>query len=153
MDRFRVVPAAYVVLRREGRSGGQVLLQLRQRTGYMDGFWACGAAGHVEAGESVLESACREGFEELGVKIEAIDLRPLCTMHRTQGTDWVDERVDFFFECWRWSGQPRLLEPDKAADLRWFELDQLPKPVVPHELGVLESLAHGGLASIVTFGF
>ena len=46
MDRFQVVPAAYVVLRRDD----EVLLQLRRGTGYMDGYWACAAAGHVERG-------------------------------------------------------------------------------------------------------
>nr|BFF17655.1 hypothetical protein GCM10025730_11760 [Promicromonospora thailandica] len=45
-ERFALVPAAYLFLRREG----QVLLQLRQGTGYRDGFWACAAAGHVEEG-------------------------------------------------------------------------------------------------------
>ena len=78
IDRFQVVPAAYVILRRDvdGDGGGQVLLQLRQHTGYMDGFWACGAAGHVEAGKSVLEAAHREAIEQLGVKVEPADLRP-----------------------------------------------------------------------------
>ena len=42
-ERFRVVPAAYVVLQR----GPEVLLQLRQGTGYRDGHWAVAAAGHV----------------------------------------------------------------------------------------------------------
>jgi 8-oxo-dGTP diphosphatase len=46
-DRFRVVPAAYVFLLRAGipESGAdEVLLQLRQNTGYMDGHWAAAAA-------------------------------------------------------------------------------------------------------------
>jgi hypothetical protein len=43
-DRFRVVPAAYVVFRREHDGRTQVLLQLRRGTGYMDGFWATAAA-------------------------------------------------------------------------------------------------------------
>ena len=46
---FSVVPAAYVLLRRDGR----VLLHLRSNTGYRDGHWATAAAGHVEQGESV----------------------------------------------------------------------------------------------------
>lgn len=46
-NRF-LVPAAYVILRRDEH----VLLQLRMNTGYMDGYWATAAAGHVEAGES-----------------------------------------------------------------------------------------------------
>ena len=45
--RFQVVPASYVIFRRDDH----VLLQLRQGTGYMDGYWATAAAGHVEAGE------------------------------------------------------------------------------------------------------
>ncbi|WP_020574705.1 NUDIX hydrolase [Actinopolymorpha alba] len=152
-DRFQVVPAAYVVPRR-GVHGEEVLLQLRRGTGYMDGHWAVGAAGHVEAGESVLEAACREAFEELGVVIKPTDLTPLTAMHRTQrNQNPIDERVDFFFDCRRWDGTPRLVERAKAADLRWFPLDALPDPVVPHERYVLERLRYGTPEPVVTFGF
>lgn len=150
-DRFRVVPAAYVVLRREN---DEVLLQLRCGTGYMDGHWALAAAGHVEAAESVLEAATREAAEELGIVIETVDLVPLCAMHRTAANHQpVDERVDFFFACRSWRGEPRLLEADKAAELRWCRLDDLPDPVVPHERFVLDRLRGGGLDAVVTFGF
>jgi 8-oxo-dGTP diphosphatase len=149
-DRFRVVPAAYVLLRRED----EVLLQLRQNTGYRDGFWAMAAAGHVEKDESVFAAAVREAAEELGIEIEVDDLVPLCGMHRTHGNHQaVDERADFFFECWHWSGEPRAMEPAKNAGLGWFRLDGLPAPVVPHELFVMERLRAGKLTAIVTFGF
>lgn len=149
-DRFRVVPAAYVFL----RSSRGVLLQLRSNTGYMDGHWAAAAAGHVESGESVLAAATREAREELGIEIAPADLVPLCAMHRTNGSSRpVDERVDFFFESRRWSGEPSLQEADKAADLRWFSLDALPEPVVPHERFVLARLSSGELPPVVTFGF
>lgn len=147
---FRVVPAAYVFLRR----GEDVLLQLRQGTGFMDGHWAAAAAGHVEADESVFDAASREAAEELGITIERSQLTPLTAMHRTQRNhEAIDERVDFFFECWSWSGEPHLLETQKAADLGWFSLDALPYPVVPHELVVLEALRAGTLTPVVTFGF
>lgn len=153
--RFRVVPAAYVVfLRATGSGVDEVLLQLRRRTGFMDGHWACAAAGHVEDGEAAPAAAVREAAEELGVRVDPGDLVPLTTMHRTQRTgDPLDERVDFFFGCRRWTGEPRRMEPDKAADLRWFPLDRLPEPVVPHERAVYEALLAGGPAPIVTFGF
>ncbi len=148
-ERFRVVPAAYVFMRR----GDQVLLQLRDKTGYMDGYWAAAAAGHVEEGESVFEAAAREALEEVGVTIEPADLHPLCAMHRTHGNHHdEDERVDFFFECRHWLGEPRTLE-DKAIDLRWFAQDALPDNVVPHERRVLDSLAAGSLDAVITFGF
>jgi len=150
MDRFRVVPAAYVLLRR----GDEVLLQLRAGTGYMDGHWAAAAAGHVEAGETVFAAAVREAAEEIGVTITPGDLIPVTVMHRTGAERHpVDERVDFFFACERWSGGPRIVEATKAADLRWWRLDTLPDPVVPHERYVLEQLAAETLAPVTTFGF
>ncbi len=150
MDRFRVVPAAYVFFRRDD----DVLLQLRDGTGFMDGHWAAAAAGHVEQNESVLDAACREAKEELGVTVTVGNLRPLTAMHRTaSGHAPVDERVDFFFECWSWTGEPRVIETQKAADLGWFSLDALPHPVVPHELFVLERVNDGTLEPVVTYGF
>lgn len=151
--RFQVIPAAYLVLRR----GDDVLLQLRRGTGYMDGHWACAAAGHVEQGESVLAAAVREAGEELGIAVAAEDLAPLTVMHRTTpGGGPVEERVDFFFLCTRWEGEPALQEPDKAAGLRWValaDLGALPQPVVPHERIVLDRLAAGTLAPVVAVGF
>jgi 8-oxo-dGTP diphosphatase len=153
--RYRVVPAAYVVLLRPGGHGvDEVLLQLRQHTGFMDGHWACAAAGHVEAGESVLAAAVREAAEELGVRIRPDQLVPVTAMHRTRGTgDPIDERVDFFFGCRGWQGRPRRMEPAKSAELRWFPLDALPDPVVPHERAVLDAVRTGAVPAVVTFGF
>ena len=149
-SRFQVVPAAYVVLQRPG----QVLLQLRSGTGYRDGHWACAAAGHVEAGESVVEAAVREAREEIDVRIAPADLVPLCAMHRTHGNGRaVDERVDFFFTCTRFEGSPRLLEQHKSAGLDWFDLAALPDPVVPHERRVLDLLRTGQVPAILTEGF
>ncbi|CAM3329838.1 NUDIX domain-containing protein [Occultella aeris] len=153
-DRFQVVPAAYVLLRRQTPTGAEVLLSLRRGTGYMDGHWAHAAAGHVEADESVHAAAVREAREELGITISEADLEPLCAMHRTHGNGRpIDERVDFFFSCRTWSGVPSLMEADKAAELAWFPLDALPEPVVPHERAVLEAIRTGTLAPIMTFGF
>jgi 8-oxo-dGTP diphosphatase len=168
--RFRVVPAVYVLLRREGPSpsgsrpassgpdlaGGvpQVLLQLRQNTGYKDGHWAAAAAGHVERDESVLEAAVREVREELGIDVDPADLVPLTAMHRGEpGGPAIEQRVDFFFETTRWSGTPELQESDKAADLRWFPFVALPDPVVPHELAVLRAIRDGRVPPVMTFGF
>jgi len=130
-DRFVVVPASYLYLLRDGEQGTEVLLQLREGTGYMDGFWAAAAAGHVERGETATAAAAREAAEELG--ISAVDLTFELTMQRTARAAAVDERVDFFFSARTWSGEPALMEPDKAAELRWFPLTALPEATVPHE--------------------
>jgi len=149
MNRFQVIPAAYVALRR----GDEVLLLLRANTGYMDGFWAM-PAGHVEHGESVLDAARREVREEIGVEIDPADLVPVTAMHRTGANGLpIDERVDFFFTTTRWTGDPRLMEPGKAAGLEWYSLDKLPDPVVPHEVQVLTGLRDGTIPAVITHGF
>ena len=168
---FTLVPAAYVYLLRPGpgavgedaaaaSSGTQVLLQLRRNTGYMDGHWACGASGHVEAAESVLEAALRETDEELGIGVEAEDLGALTAMHRTNdlGGAALEQRIDLFFTLRIWTGTPTVREPAKNAGLRWFSLTDLPEAVPPHEHHVLELLAaslDGGkpVLPIITFGF
>lgn len=160
-DRFALVPSSYVFLLRGGLNGGlsggagdgEVLLQRRQDTGFMDGYWAASAAGHVEPGEACTETVVREAREEIGVAVSVDDLEPLCAVHRHQETDRpVDQRVDFFFACRRWSGEPALQE-EKASELAWFGLGALPDPVVPHELAVLNGLLAGGLPATFAFGF
>lgn len=149
---FVVVPAAYVALVRPGAAGLEVLMMLRRGTGYMDGHWAL-VAGHLEDAESVEAGAVREVREEVGVEIDAGSLEPLCGMHRRSSELPIDQRVDYFFACRTWRGEPRLLETDKAADLRWFPLSGLPEPVVPHELRVLRAYSHGRVPPVLSHGF
>lgn len=149
--RFVVVPAAYVFLLRDGVAGPEVLLQLRQGTGYMDDHWAAAAAGHVEQGETAVDAARREAVEEIDV--HDLDLQFVTSMQRTRGGEPIDERIDFFFTARSWSGEPRIVEPAKCADLRWCRLDALPDPVVPHELSVLQAIRSGTAAPYSTFGF
>ncbi len=143
--RSLLVAASYVILRR----GDEVLLQRRQNTGYMDGFWAS-LAGHVDPYESALDAAVREAREEAGVEIRVEDLRSLTTLHRVQvGGPQVEQRCDFFFEATRWTGEPTVLEPAKCAALEWFALDALPDDVVPYERLVLEGLHRGDLQPVI----
>ncbi|TNM46169.1 NUDIX domain-containing protein [Nocardioides albidus] len=155
-SRFVIVPASYVFLLRETDAGArgrvtEVLLQLRQNTGYMDAHWAAAAAGHIERGETAESAARREALEELA--ITDLDLAFATAMQRTAHDLPIDERVDFFFTARSWSGEPRIVEPAKCADLRWFALDDLPVPVVPHEAVVLEGLRRGDLAPLTHHGF
>ncbi|WP_280482603.1 NUDIX hydrolase [Nocardia cyriacigeorgica] len=154
-ERFRLVPAVYVLLRRNTADGDEVLLQLRHNIGFMDGFWAHAAAGHVELGESVFTAGAREAAEELGVDVAPSDLSPLTVLHRRYGDGAadIDHRVDFFLECRTWRGEPRLMEPDKAADLRWWPIEKLPEPLVEHEAFVIEGCRTGELPRLAAMGF
>lgn len=150
-SRFVVVPAAYVFLLRDGDAGTEVLLQLRGDVPFMAGHWAAAAAGHVEQGETAYDAARREALEEIGVS--DVGLSFVTSMQRTRGGEPIDERIDFFFTARRWSGEPRILEAQKAHDLRWWPLDALPDPVVPHERVVLEAIRTGTASAYTTYGF
>lgn len=146
---FVLVPASYVYLLRDGVDGTEVLLQLRQGTSYMDGHWAAAAAGHVERGETAYDAAQREATEELGITDVALEFA--FSMQRTQHAEPIDERVDWFFTARSWSGEPRIVEPHKAGEIRWCPLDRLPEPMVPHEAHALAHLFSG--RAYLTFGW
>ena len=72
-------------------------------------------------------------------------------MQRSQFGPAVEERVDWFFTARSWTGEPRIVEPEKAASLGWFALDALPEPMVPHEAHALAHLFSG--VGYLTFGW
>ncbi len=154
--RFSVVPSVYLFFVREDPASGeaQVLLQLRRGTPFMDGWWACGAAGHVERGESAGAAAIREAREELGVEVEPADLEPVATVHRTCALDDpIEERIDLFFVVRRWHGEPSIAEPDKAEQLRWRPLADPCNDMVPHEAQALMVLRSGADPAVIDRGF
>ncbi|MBM6546742.1 dihydrofolate reductase [Janibacter sp. YIM B02568] len=137
--RVPLVAASYAVITRGAGEATEALLQLRRGTSFMDGWWACGAAGHVEDAASASSALAQEVREELGVEVVAAS--PLTTVHRGCLVGRIEQRADFFFHVTELSGEPSIAEPDKAADLRWWPLAGLPERVVPHERAVLEALA------------
>ncbi|MDX3661194.1 NUDIX domain-containing protein [Streptomyces sp. ID05-26A] len=109
---------------------GEVLLSRRRDTDpRFDGLWHL-PSGKLDAGESVLGGAAREAAEEIGVVIEAGDLRHVHTVHAT-GTG-VEPRLGLFFEVLRWSGEPVNLEPAKCSELGWFGLGALPEDTMTY---------------------
>lgn len=148
--RFALIPAVYVYLRRRD----EVLLQLRQGTGYMDGKWAAGAAGHIELGETAASAGRREAAEELGIAVEEHQLIPLTVMQRTDGTaSAIEQRADWLFTATSWLGSPRTVEPTKCAQLEWFSLNSLPDAMPAHERAVLDALTRDNVPPFMTYGF
>src|SRR3546814_11973473 len=76
---------------------------------------------------------------------DLLDLTFVTSMQRTRSAEPIDERIDFFFTARAWSGEPRIVEPAKCADLRWCRLDDLPDPGGPHEVRVLQAGRDGGV--------
>ncbi len=125
-ERHKAVPAVYLILKK----GDEILLMRRQNSGYYDGWYSI-PAGHVEAGELPMGGLIREVFEELGTTLDQKDLELVHTMYRAKH-DETGERVDLFFMVGKWSGEPKINEPHKCDDIRWFPVNNLPENTMHH---------------------
>lgn len=123
MSRARFPATVHLLFIREN----QILVARRANTGYRDGEYSV-PAGHLDGGETVRVAAAREAEEEVGVRIEADDIRFSSVMHRIEG----DERVDFFVQVMHWQGEVVNAEPEKCDDLRWVNFNELPGNTIPY---------------------
>ena len=113
---------------------GRVLLMRRAGTGFFDGLYSL-PGGHVEAGESLCDTAVREMREELAIDIDRATLEIIGVVHRRSDSN----RIDFFMRAGRWSGEPVIAEPDKCDDLQWYERTALPEAIVPYVRDALQA--------------
>ncbi|MFF5210621.1 NUDIX domain-containing protein [Streptosporangium sp. NPDC000396] len=124
-ERYQVTVDVHVILQR----GDQILLCLREGTGYRDG-WYCLPSGHLEEGETVVECAIREAHEEVGVVINPADLQPATVVHHLPPEG--KPRVGMFFAASRWDGEVVNAEPHKCGRVDWVPADRLPDNTVPY---------------------
>jgi len=134
---FKIIPAVYVVLRK----GDKVLLSRRFNTGYADGQYSM-IAGHLNGNEKLREAMAREAQEEAGINIDPSDLTLVHTMHLKSEIPGSsdDERIAFYFEPSHYTGKPRIMEPDKCDDMRWFKFDSLPETIINHVKQALDKI-------------
>lgn len=121
-ERFRTMSAVFVVLRNEK---DEILLQQREGTGYLDGYWDL-PSGHLEYGESIKGTGVREVLEEVGVTVEPEDL----TLINIDQYFIDKEYINFTFAARDWQGEPRICEPEKCSAIGWFAVNALPEKCV-----------------------
>ncbi|MET9398983.1 NUDIX domain-containing protein [Kitasatospora sp. NPDC002965] len=121
--------------------GATVLLGRRRNTTYAAGMWHL-PAGHMERGEPVTGSMCREAGEELGIAVAEGDLVLVHTLHHLDADDGRS-RLQLFFGAARYEGQIRNAEPHKCGALRWWPLDGLPHDTVPYTVHALGEIGRG----------
>jgi 8-oxo-dGTP diphosphatase len=125
MPRHKAIPSVYAILRKDD----QVLLSRRFQTGYCDGMYSL-PAGHAEEGESIIAAVQREAKEEIGVELGRDQVKLVHFRHRLRQND--GDRIDFFFVCDHWSGEPENREVEKCDELRWVSLNALPENTIPY---------------------
>ncbi|NUK23922.1 NUDIX hydrolase [Streptomyces lunaelactis] len=134
--RDRSIVGAHLVLVRDG---AVLLGQRHPNSAFAPGAWHL-PAGHREPGESALSCMVRESAEEAGLTIAATDLQLAHTLDLLD-PDSPIPRVQMFFTASRWSGEPRVLEPERCTQWRWWPLDALPERLVEYTHVALRAIA------------
>ena len=102
----------------------ELLLQLRNKAPEKE-HW-CIPGGRVELFETFEEAVKREVKEETGVEVEIIRLLGICDhIIKKEERHWVSPS----YLCKIVKGEPKIMEPTKHLDLKWFPLDNLPEKI------------------------
>lgn len=140
-QRFLARSAVFVAVL---NGAGDVLLQRRANTGYMDGWYDL-PSGHVEQDEPVLAAAVRELKEEANIDAKEADLQ---LWHVNQFSANGQYYYNFFFIAKHWQGTPQIMETEKCDDMGFFALGALPRLTAGSKVA-LDTL----LEKPVTFGY
>ncbi len=101
---------------------GRILLVRRAD----DGLWAMPGGG-LDVGETAAQGACREAWEETGIKVRATALAGVYDS-RFCGTRSTWQLYQFVFVCEPVGGE--LTPSHETTDVRWYDPDDLP-PLSP----------------------
>jgi ADP-ribose pyrophosphatase YjhB (NUDIX family) len=121
----------------------EILLALRQGTGYADGQWNL-PSGKVEQGESVTAAVIREANEEVGMQLAESDVRCIGTAQCRNSER--DMRVGFFFQAELNDGTgpaPYNAEPGKCAKIAWYPTGMLPGNIMGYSALGVSMYRHG----------
>lgn len=142
MARFKMRVAVHLIL----KNNNKVLLLRRYNTGYEDGNYSV-VAGHVDGNETIISAMKREAKEEACIDIDEKDLKIVQVMHRKA----EDESIDYFLYCEKYTGNIIIGEQNKCDELKFYEIDKLPKNTIPYIKQAIENYKNG--VEFSTFGF
>ncbi len=101
---------------------GRILLLRRIRPPEA-GAWSL-PGGKIDEGETWQDAIHREIHEELGIRLK--ETRLLCVVNLMgEGHHWVSPVL----LATAFEGEPRNVEPQKHAEIGWFDLNDLPVPL------------------------
>ncbi len=94
----------------------------RKKTGFGAGKYN-GFGGKVEAGESFLDAAIRETWEEAGIVLQPYDLKYCGALEFIYPANPADDNIVRIYSACNWHGVPK---ESREMVPRWFPVDEVP---------------------------
>jgi mutator protein MutT len=119
---------------------GEVLLGLRQGS-HGAGEWSF-PGGHLDFGETIFQTAKREVKEETGLDVEKFELISVYDELRyikTDGKHYLGLGVKAEYK----GGDPKIMEPDKCLEWKWYGLGNLPEKMLDNTEGIIKNFKAG----------
>jgi len=101
----------------------ELILLGKRKGSHGAGQWGL-PGGTLEYGESFADTAYREMAEEIGSQVKTTRPIPISTINLTEYMP--KHYVDIGMVCIWLSGNPKVMEPDKCEEWRWFNMNALP---------------------------
>ncbi|MCL1891920.1 MAG: NUDIX domain-containing protein [Alphaproteobacteria bacterium] len=106
-------------------SNGQILLQQGGKQGHKSfGEWRLTVTGKTDAGETTLDTAQRETFEELGLNIPKDQFKLIQTLLYNDFPDYP-YFCDIYVVFIDFEASEIKIDKAEVADLKWFDRDYL----------------------------
>lgn len=134
-DRYRL--AIHVCL--FGKDGRLLIQQRQPFKRKWAGLWDLSVAGSAVSGESSRDAAERETWEELGLKIDLRNVRPVLTVHWEKGFD------DIFVLTRDLDPEMLALQAEEVRAVKWSALTEILEMIdegsfIPYEKSFIELL-------------
>ena len=115
----------------------ELLLQKRSATKKSHpNCWDISGAGHIRAGESVIDGAIRELKEELGVEVEEKDLEYIATIKSTKNPKNMEFGYVYLLKCNN-QVEEYIFEDNEVSEVKYVHFEELEKMVKKRVDGLL----------------
>lgn len=110
------------------KAGDKILLQKRVSSSRIyPGCWDNSAAGHVDVGESYLQAAKREMFEEIGIKTDDLDFVGKYHGH-SESNGYILNQFNSVYK-YESDETPENLQKSEVQLVKWFDINELKKQI------------------------
>lgn len=132
---FKIPAYVGIILKKDNH----VLLVKRTNTDWASGYWNF-PGGLLEENETLINAAIREAQEEIGVTLNANNMKLVQVLHVRKSERNSKNIFGFGFLAEKWHGTPVNNEPHRHSEIGWFDLNKLPEKITEHALAAIDGL-------------